>query len=159
MPRSISLGIVLSVLWLLLSGYFEKPILLGMGAVSVLFVVFISHRMDVVDKEGHPIHVGLRGLLYWPWLLKEIAKSTIDVSRVILRRRMPIHPSVITVRGSQHSELGLVIYANSITLTPGTVSIAIDGNQLTVHALTAAAATGWEENEMDRRVTALERAP
>lgn len=158
MTRPISLGITLAILWLLLSGYFDEPILLAMGVASVVFVVFISHRMDVVDHEGHPIHLSLRALLYWPWLLKEIFKSAIDVSKVIVRRSMPIHPAVLTVRGSQRTELGLVVYADSITLTPGTVTIAIDGNLLTVHVLTAEAATGWEDSEMDRRVTAMEGA-
>lgn len=159
MPRSVSLGVMLAILWLLLSGYFDKPLILAMGAVSVVLVVLISHRMDVVDHEGHPIHLSLRGLLYWPWLLKEIVKSSIDVSRIVLQRQMPIHPSLFTVRGTQRSELGLVVFANSITLTPGTVTMALDGDLLTVHALTAAAATGWEESEMNKRVTALERAP
>jgi multicomponent Na+:H+ antiporter subunit E len=149
---------MLAGLWLLLSGYFEKPLILAMGAVSVVLVVLISHRMDVVDHEGHPVHLSLRGALYWPWLLKEIVKSSIDVSRVILQRRMHIHPSVFTVRGRQRTELGLVIFANSITLTPGTATIALDGDRLTVHALTTAAATGWDDSEMNTRVAALERA-
>lgn len=159
MPRSVSLAIALAVLWLLLSGYFDQPILLAMGAVSVLFVVLISRRMDVVDHEGHPVHLGIGALLYWPWLLKEIIVSSIDVSRVILRRKMPIHPSVFTVRASQRSTVGRVIFANSITLTPGTVTIAVDDDLLTIHALTASAASGWEESEMNRRVAALEPAP
>jgi multicomponent Na+:H+ antiporter subunit E len=156
LSRPISLGIFLAVLWLLLSGYFEKPVILAMGAVSVLFVVLISLRMGVVDREGHPVHLSVRGFLYWPWLLKEIVKSSIDVSKVILQRRMPIHPSIFVVRGTQRSDLGLVIFANSITLTPGTVTIALDGDLLTVHALTTAAASGWEESETNRRVAALE---
>ena len=159
MTRAVSLGTFLAILWLLLSGYFDKPILLAMGAVSVLLVVFIARRMDVVDHEGHPVHLSARGLLYWPWLLKEIIKSSINVSSVILHRNMPICPSVFTVRATQKSELGRVIFANSITLTPGTVTIGLDGDLLTVHALTTEAASGWEESEMNKRVTALERAP
>lgn len=158
MPRSISLGLTLAVLWLLLSGYFDEPVLLAMGAVSVLFVVLISRRMDVVDHEGHPVHLGVRVLLYWPWLLKEIFISSIDVSRVILKRNMPIHPSLFTVRARQDSTVGKVIFANSITLTPGTVTIAVDDEILTIHALTVGAASGWEESEMNRRVAALEPA-
>lgn len=158
MPRSISLGFVLAILWLLLSGYFHEPILLGMGAASVVFVVLISRRMDVVDHEGHPIHLSLRSLPYWPWLLREIVTSSIHVSKVILQRRMPIHPSIFSVRGLQRTDLGRVIFANSITLTPGTVTIELEGDLLTVHALTTAAASGWEESEMNRRVAALERA-
>ncbi len=158
MPRSISLAIVLAVLWLLLSGYFDEPVLLAMGAVSVLFVVLISRRMDVIDQEGHPVHLSLRVLLYWPWLIKEIIISSIDVSRVILQRKMPVHPSLFTVRARQKSTVGKVIFANSITLTPGTVTIAVDDEILTIHALTTAAASGWEESEMNRRVAALEPA-
>lgn len=158
MSRSISLGITLAVLWLLLSGDFEKPVILAMGAVSVVLVVLISHRMDVVDHEGHPVQLSRRGLLYGPWLPKEIAKSSIDVSPVILQRRMPIHPSVFTVRGRQRTELGRVVFANSITLTPGTVTLALDGDRLTVHGLTTAAASGWDDSEMNNRVAALERA-
>lgn len=158
MPRALSLGIVLAVLWLLLSGYFDEPILLAMGAASVVFVVLISRHMEVVDREGHPVHLSLRGLAYWPWLLKEIVVSSIDVSRVILQRRMPVHPSLFTVRGLQRSDLGLVVFANSITLTPGTVTVALEGDLLTVHALTRAAASGWDDSEMNKRVAALERA-
>ncbi len=159
LSRSFSLVVVLAVLWLLLSGYFDEPILLAMGAVSVVLVVLIARRMGVLDREGHPIHLSVRGLAYWPWLLKEIVKSSIDVARVILQRRMPIQPNVITVRGTQRTELGLVIFANSITLTPGTVTIALESDKLTVHCLTSAAASGWEESEMNRRVTDLEREP
>lgn len=153
-----SLGFVLAILWILLSGYYDEPILLAMGVVSVVLVVLVSRRLDIVDHEGHPAHLSIRGLLYWPWLMKEIVKSSIDVSLVILHRRMPIRPSVFTVRGTQRSDLGLVIFANSITLTPGTVTMELEGDLLTVHALTAAAASGWEESEMNRRVTAFERA-
>lgn len=156
--RAVSLGAFLAVFWLLLSGYFGKSLLLAMGAASVIFVVLIARRMDVVDHEGHPVHLSARGLLYWPWLLKEIVRSSIAVSAAILQRDMPIHPSIFTVRASQKTELGRVAFANSITLTPGTVTIALDGDMLTVHALTTASASGWEESEMDRRVTTLEKA-
>ena len=158
MTRTISLGAFLAVLWLLLSGYFDKSLLLAMGAASVLLVVLIARRMDVVDHEGHPVHLSARSLLYWPWLLKEIVKSSIQVSAAILHRNMPIRPSIFTVRASQKTELGRVIFANSITLTPGTVTIGLEDDMLTVHALTAASASGWEESEMNKRVTAFERA-
>lgn len=156
MPHILSLAGILSVLWLLLSGHFFDPLLLVLGAVSVVFVVFIAHRMDVVDHEGHPIHLSHRALRYFPWLLWEIVKANIDVAKVILRRRMPLSLQVFTTDGSQRSELGLTIYANSITLTPGTVTIAVDGERLSVHALTAAAADGVIAGEMDRRVAGLE---
>ena len=71
---------------------------------------------------------------------------------------MPIAPRVFRVKTSQRTELGQVIYANSITLTPGTVSINLFDDEIEVHALTVAGAAGLEEGTMDRRVTELEQS-
>lgn len=156
MFRLVSLAGVLYALWLLLSGFLHEPLLLGLGVLSVCAVVFIAHRMDLVDHEGHPIHLSRRFGTYLPWLLWEIVKSNIAVAKVILSPRMPLSTSVMTTAGSQRSELGLTIYANSITLTPGTVTLAIDDNVLSVHALTREAAEGVASGDMDRRVAAVE---
>ena len=158
MFRAFSLGLVLYILWLLLSGH-TAPLLLSLGAVSALAVVFIARRMDVVDPEGHPIHLSWKAIPYWPWLLAEIVKANIDVARAIVRPRMPIHPTVLHVKASQKSDLGRVIYANSITLTPGTVTLAVEGEMIEVHALTPAAAESLLTGEMDRRVTIVEGLP
>lgn len=147
-----SLVVSLSLLWLLLSGYFADPLLLGLGAASVVAVVLIARRAGIVDAEGHPVQLAARGFLYWPWLIKEIVVANIDVAKAICRSTMAIEPRVFKVRASQKDELGRVIYANSITLTPGTVTIALEGDELTVHALTRGAAEGLESGEMDRRV-------
>lgn len=155
MVHAISLALVLFALWLLLSGHYV-PLLIGVGALSVLLVVTIALRMDVVDREGHPIHLSLKALLYWPWLAWEIVKSNVDVARRILSPTLPISPTVIRLKASQKSELGKVIYANSITLTPGTVSIDIDGDKIEVHALTREAAQALRTGDMDRRVTRFE---
>jgi multicomponent Na+:H+ antiporter subunit E len=152
----VSLAGVLYALWLLLSGFLHEPLLLGLGGISVGAVVFIAHRMDVVDHEGHPIHLSHRFGVYLPWLLWEIVKSNIAVAKVILSPKLPLSTSVMTTLGSQRSELGLTIYANSITLTPGTVTLGIDDNVLSVHALTVEAAEGVAAGDMDRRVSALE---
>ena len=156
MLRTASLAVFLSLLWLLLSGHFSDPLLLALGAASVLLVVFIALRKEVSDPEGHPIHMILRLLVYWPWLLKEIVVANVDVAKAILRSPMAIDPTVFTVRGTQKSELARVIYANSITLTPGTVTIDLEDDLLTVHALTKAGLEGVESGQMNRRVTALE---
>ena len=155
MLHALSLGLVLYCLWLLLSGYVQA-LLLSLGAISVIAIVWIAHRMDVIDHEGHPIHLTARAFLYWPWLLAEIVKSNIAVARVIVRRKMPISLTVVEVKATQETELGQVIFANSITLTPGTVTIAVDRDIITVHALTREAAAGVQAGEMDRRVTAME---
>lgn len=155
MVHAISLALVLFALWLLLSSHYV-PLLIGLGALSVLLVVTIALRMDVVDREGHPIHLSPKALLYWPWLAWEIVKSNVDVARRILSPTLPISPTVIRLKASQKSELGKVIYANSITLTPGTVSIDIDGDKIEVHALTREAAQALRTGDMDRRVTRFE---
>jgi len=115
--------------------------------------------MDVVDGEGVPI--GLqhsRVVAYVPWLAWEIVKANVDVARRILAPGRPrIAPRLVRVRASQRSELGQVVYANSITLTPGTVSVDLTDGELLVHALHADAAAGVEAGAMDRRCAALER--
>ena len=155
MLRIFSLVIVLSGLWLGLSGFFE-PLMLSFGAASVLLVVWISHRMELADHEGHPIHLSLRAIPYIAWLLKEIVVANIDVAKVILGPMKNIKPQMFSVEGSQHSELGHVTYANSITLTPGTVTCQVEDGELLVHALTSAGAAGVKDGVMDRKVTALE---
>ncbi|NQU59667.1 MAG: Na+/H+ antiporter subunit E [Rhodospirillales bacterium] len=153
--HALSLGMVLFGLWLLLSGFFE-PLLLSLGVGSVIAVVWIAYRMDVVDHEGHPIHLTIRAIFYWPWLILEIIKANIHVAGVILRRKMPISPSFVEVKATQETELGQVIYANSITLTPGTVTIAIEKDIFSVHTLTRTATEHLQTGDMDRRVTAME---
>ena len=156
MLHAISLGTALAVLWALLSGMFE-PLLLGLGIASVVLTVWIAHKMDVVDHEGHPIHLGPRALLYFPWLGLEIVKSNWDVAKIILSPRMKIQPHIFKTKASQLSDVGLTAYANSITLTPGTVTISMDDDAMfEIHALTHAAREGVESLDMDRRCTAME---
>ena len=154
MVHAVSLSLALFGLWLLLSGHYE-PLTIGLGAASCIFVALIAYRMDVADREGHPVHLTWRTLNYWPWLLWEIVKANIDVARVILDPKLPISPRVIKVTASQADDLGRVIYANSITLTPGTVSIDVRGSMIEVHALTGALAEGLQSGQMDRRVAGM----
>lgn len=156
MLQVLSLAAVMSALWLLLSGHFTETLLLILGAASVLLTIILSVRMGVVDREGHPVQLAARGMLYWPWLIKEIVLANIDVGKAILGMTDDVRPSVFKIKASQTSDLGKAIYANSITLTPGTVTIALDDDEMTIHALTLAAAEGLATGEMDRRVAILE---
>jgi multicomponent Na+:H+ antiporter subunit E len=154
--HAISAFVVLYLFWLLLSGYFVA-FLLAAGAGCAAAVVLLARRMDLIDREGHPIHLGARTLLsYWPWLLKEIVKSGWDVSRRILDPRLPISPTLTRFKPSQTTDIGLVIHANSITLTPGTISVEVAKDEFLVHALTNDGAASLAGSEMDRRVTELE---
>ena len=153
--RSLSVVISLFAFWLAFSGYFT-PFLLGAGLASAIAILWFAHRMDVVDHEGHPIHLGRGALWYWPWLAKEIVKSAWDVTKIILNPRLPISPTLVTVKCSQKSAVGQATYANSITLTPGTISVVVEGDEILVHALTRAGAESLAEGDMDRRVTDFE---
>ena len=155
MLHALSLGLVLAILWWLLSGYFV-PLLLSLGVLSVILSVVISRRMDVIDHEGQPLHLSWKIGFYWLWLLKEIFNSAVQVSGVILKKKMPIHPAMLHIKPTQRSEMGHVIFANSITLTPGTITVAMEDGELLVHALSKEAADGLMTGDMDRRVTAVE---
>lgn len=155
MKHTIGLILVLGGIWVLWSWHFT-PLLLAFGALSCACVLLIALRMKIVDEEGAPIHLPLHLFRYLPWLFWEIAKANLDVAVRILRPRLSISPRVIEVLASQRTDVGHVIYANSITLTPGTVSIHTEGNMISVHALTREAADGVLSGEMGRRVSRLE---
>ena len=155
MLRLVSAFFALYLFWLVLSGYFTA-FLMSAGAACAMAVVWFARRMDVIDAEGHPVQLGWRIVAYWVWLSKEIVKSAWDVSRIIVNPRLPISPTLITFRPSQKTTVGLVIHANSITLTPGTITIEAGPGEFLVHALTRAGAEGVTTGDMDRRVSACE---
>jgi len=150
-----SLGVVLYLFWILLSGYFE-PFLLSAGAGSALAVALLALRMRILDREGHPIQMIASVFLYWPWLIKEIAKCAWDVSRIILDPRLPISPVLVRFKPTQKSQVGLATHANSITLTPGTITVEASQEEFLVHGLTREAGAGVIDSDMDRRVTRAE---
>lgn len=152
--RTISLIVVLLLTWLLLSGIY-LPLIIGFGVASCLIVALIARRMDVLDREGHPIHLGPRIILYWFWLIIEIIKANVDVAKCVLMPKKYLAPSMFSSKITQKSDLGKVIYANSITLTPGTVTVDLNEDTVLVHALTEGTADGIKSGDMDRRVTAV----
>ena len=157
MGRTIGLWIVLFALWLLLSGHYT-PLFLTFGVATCTVAVYVSVRMEILDHESAPFHLTWRAVTYLPWLTWQIVKSNVDVARLILNPSLPINPSMVHFEASQQTDLGRFIYANSITLTPGTITTGIRETDFEVHALTFHAVDGSEENDMNRRVTALEGA-
>lgn len=155
MVHIVGLGASLFAFWLLMSGYFV-PMLISLGIASVALVLYIAHRMDLYDHETFPFHLKGRIFGYWAWLAKEIFKANIDVTKIILAPRMPLSPRLVRVKATQKTDLGVVIFANSITLTPGTVSVDVEGDEIIVHALSQELADGVLNGDMDTRVTALE---
>lgn len=157
MIYSTSSLLTLYAFWLLLSGYFNAFLMLS-GLACALGVVGFARRMDVIDREGHPIHLGWRALSYWPWLLVEIVKSGWQVTRIILSPSLPVSPALVRVRATQGTDIGLVVHANSITLTPGTITVDARRGEFLVHALTADGAADLAHGAIDQRVAAMEGA-
>lgn len=158
MLRALSLGVILFITWLLLSGEYSlhHGLILALGVVSTVLVVLVGLRMDVVDHEGHPVHLTFRFIGYWVWLAIEIVKANIDVAKRVWSPALAISPTLFQLKTSQPGELGQVIYANSITLTPGTVSISLEDGNILVHAVAREVGEDLATGEMDRRVTRLE---
>ncbi len=156
MVHAVRLGVLLYCVWLMLSGH-VSPLLLSLGLVSAAVAAAIALRMEIVDRETYPVHLHWSVLSYWSWLLLEIVKANLKVARCILTPALPISPCIVRVPAGQRSALGVATYANSITLTPGTVSIGVEDGRIEVHALTEDAARDLESGEMNRRACAMER--
>ena len=158
MRLTFRLAFTLVVLWLLLSGLLKTQLLL-LGVASVLLVTWLAGRMRVLEHRGQPIYFRFVHILgYWGWLLKEIMTSNIDVAkRVLVPGQMPIRPTLRRVAATPDTELGCVVYANSITLTPGTTAINFtpDGDIL-VHALHEDSLTELEGGEMAAHIRDVE---
>ena len=150
------LCIVLVAAWLIWSGLY-KPMLLGLGALSVGLTAWLAVRMNFFEHtEGLPrLLRRLPG--YWWWLLKEIVASSIEVARIVLSPSLPISPTMITLRNKSDVELPQVILGNSVTLSPGSITVDIDEQELIVHCITEAGAQALQEGELLRRIERLEQ--
>jgi multicomponent Na+:H+ antiporter subunit E len=155
-PATAALAASLFGFWLLLSGIYT-PFLVLSGLAAAIAVALLASRMELADREGHPVHLALAVLTYWPWLLKEIVKSGWQVTRIILHPRLPISPTFVRFKPSQRTDVALATHANSITLTPGTITVEAGRDEFLVHALTREAAAGVVASEMDRRVSRMDR--
>lgn len=156
MKYTLTLCLAMLAVWYLWSGH-NEPHLLIIGGLSVLLCLWIAKRMGIVDEEGAPAQLGLRPFTsYMPWLAKEIVESNIEVTKTILSREMDLKRNMIEIGAHQKTELGRVILANSITLTPGTISVKMEGDRILIHALSFEGAEEDLSGEMGRRVCRLE---
>lgn len=154
--RTIMTALVLFAVWLLLSGLF-KPLVLALGLISVAITVWVMIRMDRVD--GDQIKFPFNPFVmvkYAVWLLVEIAKSNWRVASIILAKELPDQQHLFRIPFTQKSELGQVAFANSITLTPATITVEIEDDTFLVHALSYDASDLEALADMDRRVSATE---
>ncbi|VAW82815.1 Na(+) H(+) antiporter subunit E [hydrothermal vent metagenome] len=150
--KTFSYSVLLFVFWLSLSGRFE-PLLLMLGLASVALTVFLAKRMNVIDHESYPLHLSSQFPVFFVYILREIVKANIDViKRIVNLRGKPISPQLIELPVPQKTDLGRVIYANAITLTPGTVSVELTKDTVTVHALTKEAAADLSRGSMAKAI-------
>lgn len=155
--HAFALILTTAALWFALSG-FLKPLLLTFGVVSVLAVYLLSRRFGAIDDKAAPWRIMLAAPLYWFWLFVEIGKANFVVVRAALSRDAAISPTMITASNRQKSDVGIATFANSITLTPGTVTVSIDGDTAQIHALTEDLADPTGLAAMGARVAKLDEA-
>jgi len=147
--------LLLVLFWLALSGHYTA-LLLALGAVSCVGVQLIAKRMQIIDHEGYPIHlISWRIVPYWIWLIKEILLSTMAVAKLILTPKDNLRQSVARLPATKMSDMEKSIYANSITLTPGTLTLEIDQSHIEVHTLRDDMLTMLQRGEMADRVRTL----
>lgn len=148
--------LVLAISWLLWSGLY-KPLLMGLGAFSCLLSAYLAHRMGFFRHHKALLRLMPRLPGYWLWLLKEIVVSSIDVAKLILKPSLPISPTVVVIKAKPKTDVGQVILGNSITLSPGTVTLDVHEGEILIHCLTSEGAKELEKGEANRRAAALER--
>jgi multicomponent Na+:H+ antiporter subunit E len=136
-----------------MSGHYSI-LIITLGIISCAFCVYVAKRGNLIDDEGLPIFFLPRLSNYLIWLFKEILKSNLNTAKVIIDGK--VEPETFTVKASQVTDVAKVTYANSITLTPGTVTTKMQKDVFEVHALNSDFGNDVRTNEMDKKVTWLE---
>lgn len=147
----------LFALWLLMSGVY-LPLTIGFGLLSSILCVWLIAALGLINKralyrELYPV----RCLRYVFWLIVEIGKADWAVAKVILSSVLPKEQRLIAVPASQRTDFGKMLFANSITITPGTITVETESDHFIVHALTAEAADMSGLEHMGNKVCDLER--
>ncbi len=163
MFRVVSKFFILLCFWILLSGQIDireagDRFLMVCGILTCIFVTYLTHRTDILDEEGHPIYLALAMLSYFPWLLWQIVLANLDVAYRVWHPKLKISPRMIRVPYKTKSPVATVIYANSITLTPGTVTVSVDEQkgEMLVHALSEKSASSLLSGAMQERIHKME---
>lgn len=147
---------ILFLYWFLLSGH-TGVLLLTLGLASVILVVWLVRRMDRNDNTPFRMLFKIEFFSYLGWLIWQVILTNIDVARRIWDPSLPIKPACRKIKVSINDPLIKTIYANSITLTPGTVTTEVGDDYFMVHALNAESLDELEEGEMEARLSRLEK--
>lgn len=148
-------GLVFAATWLLWSGMM-KPLLLGLGLASVFLVLWLALRIGFFEPSMNTLHLLGRLPRFWLWLIPEIVKANLAVTRIVLSPGRPLSPRITTVDVSSLSRVSQAILANAITLTPGTLTLDVDAGRVEVHCLSDEFARGLEAPELIERARRLE---
>ena len=135
-------------LWVLLSGH-VAPLDLAMGVAASALVAFANRDIEGVSEM---LRWSPRLIAYLPWLLKEIWIANLQVVKLVLDPALPVDPVIVRLRTRLSSDLARTTLGNSITLTPGTITLDVDGEELVVHALTRGGGAAVMAGGMARRV-------
>ncbi len=150
------LACILALFWILLSGH-TSILLLTLGLVSVILVIWMVSRMDCNDKAPVRMLFTIEMISYFGWLIWQVILSNIDVVRRIWDPSLSINPACRKIKVNINDSLIKTIYANSITLTPGTVTTEVGEDYFIVHALNAEGLDELEKGEMERLLSRLEQ--
>lgn len=142
--------LALAATWWVLSGY-TKPLLLTLGAISLVLVLIMCFRMRILDRQTAPYMTILQTLAYFAWLFVEIIKANIAVVRAVLSPDLEVSPTMTKIPTRNRSDLAKTMFANSITLTPGTVSVEMAEDHILVHALLSEMSAAEDFEEMGER--------
>ena len=144
----------LAVLWLSLSGVYHF-LMIAFGLASVMIVTWLNSRLIPISSGELKWRTVWQFICYATWLAKEIVLANIYICRLIMTPSLPVSPNMIKIDVPSERTLANVIYANSITLTPGTVSVTLENSTIEVHALNLTTAKELQEGEMGRRIDNL----
>lgn len=152
--QNLQVAIVLGAFWLLLSGHYT-PLLLLLGAASVVLVIWFLRRMDRTDREPVQLRPGIGLFLYLGWLFWCVIKANVDLARRIWDPKMPIQPVWAKLDTQVTSSVETTLYANSITLTPGTLTTDVFEDHFLIHAVSQEGIDELRQGEMERRILKL----
>lgn len=149
--HTLTLFFLLLAVWCAFSGIFT-PLLLSMAVICCALITLITLRMEVIDREGHPFELIYLGPVYWCWLAKEMLISGLQVTRIVWSLEPSAESQFAWVKIHLSSDLGRAVFANSLTLTPGTVCVDLENDRAYIHALDKSSLEDMGLAEIEKRV-------
>lgn len=134
-------------IWLLWSGHYE-PLVVVLGLIASVLVLLFARRAGFFEASPSVWRLVPRLPRYWLWLIREVTKASLEVTRIVLHPRLPISPCMVTIDASDLPPLVQTTLANAITLTAGTVTVDVADGRIEVHCLTREFAANLERGEM-----------